>query len=196
VVAVFHPVIAVFFPPPGPTSTGADTDDLCLYQRRRRRVTPLPPSPPIGPCSTRSSLVSSICFGSSTRSVLAALLDLFWWLPLGSALRCIRLGSASSALVRLGSEGSVESAPLVGSVSVKKTPFVFSTATSVLSLLVPEQSCKFFFCYRCFSSALLPVARRCCSCVVVIVMGSSSTSSDPLLVLRCLMLFDDTNYHD
>jgi hypothetical protein len=160
VVAVFHPVIAVFFPPPGPTSTGADTDDFCLYQRRRRRVTPLPPSPPIGPCSTRLSLVSSICFGSSTRSVLAALLDLFWRLPLGSALRCIRLGSASSALVRLGSEGSVEPAPLVGSVSVKKTPFVFSTATSVLSLLVPEQSCKFFLLsllFLCSFACLRPL---------------------------------------
>jgi hypothetical protein len=40
------------------------------------------------------------------------------------------------------------------------------------------------------------IAHRCCSCALAVTMGSSSTSSGPVPVLRCLLLFNGTNYHD
>jgi hypothetical protein len=38
--------------------------------------------------------------------------------------------------------------------------------------------------------------KNCCFCTFNIAMGSSSTSSGPVPVLRCPVLFNDTNYYD
>jgi hypothetical protein len=40
------------------------------------------------------------------------------------------------------------------------------------------------------------VAHRYCSCAHAFTMGSSSASSNFVPVLRCPVLFDDTNYRD
>jgi hypothetical protein len=40
------------------------------------------------------------------------------------------------------------------------------------------------------------IAHRCCSCALAVTMGSSSTSSGHVPVLRYLVLFNGTNYHD